>query len=202
VNICGKMNLLERLKEECVRCRKCGIGGVDVHGSDGVGHLSNVFSTMNLGAKVMIVGQNPGWEEICQMIPFVGPSGKMLMRCLEELVGLKREDVYITNVCKCYTDSNRKPTDEETENCRTFLEREFELVHPKIAVALGSVAFRELTGMSGIMKHCGSIQFSIRYNVPVLVMLHPSPLNTNMPEKRVMFENSILKLKEFLEKET
>jgi DNA polymerase len=156
---------------------------------------------MNPDAKVIAVGQNPGWEEVCQGIPFVGSSGKTMTAAFEALAGVKREDVYVTNTCHCFTVGNRKPTDEEVMNCRYFIEREFDIVRPVIAVALGSLAFKELTGMSGIMKHSGEIVFSVRYKVQVIAMLHPSPLNTNMPEKRKLFEDSIAKLKGFLDKE-
>ena len=195
-----KMKELEALRTDCLACRNCSIGGIVWETSSGK-HLSNVFSTMNPDVKIILVGQNPGWDEVCQGIPFVGSSGKILIKAFETLAGVKREEVYITNVCRCYSLGNRKPTEEEVERCRYFLEREFDIVKPIIAVALGALAFKELTGMSGIMKHSGEVVFSIRYKVPVLVMLHPSPLNTNNPERNLMFEQSVSKLRDLLIKE-
>ncbi len=186
------MTELESLKKECLACRMCAIGGCDINGCN-----SNVFSTMN-PVPVMVVGQNPGAEEVRLGIPFVGISGKTFDAALEKIVGLKRADVYVTNVVKCYTHNNRKPTDGEVTACRAFLDREVELVKPKVIVALGSYALKALTGMSGVSKHCGELVYSPRYKVHVLALLHPSPLNTNVPEKREQFHMGLAKLAEFL----
>jgi DNA polymerase len=133
--------------------------------------------------------------------PFVGPSGKVFEEALNRIVGLKREDLYITNTVKCYTKNNRKPMQSEVDNCRDFLDLEMKLVQPKVAVALGSFAFKALTGMSGIMKHCGEVVISPRYRIRVVAMLHPSPYNTNNPERKKMFELAMKKLAEVLRDE-
>jgi DNA polymerase len=160
--------------------------------------LSNVFSNMNLSAKVMVVGQNPGRDEVEQKEPFVGIAGKLFNKALEEHSGLKRSDLYIGNSVRCYTPGNRKPFQQEEEACRWILDKEIAIVNPKIVVALGAAAFKQLTGMSGIMKHHGEVIVSIRYRVPVMPILHPSPLNTNNPERRDGFYDDLRKLKEYL----
>lgn len=198
---------LEVVMNDCLACCRCAIGGRCLDGSewlekpddDGVIRpRANVFSTMNLDAEVMIVGQNPGADEVAVGEPFVGPSGKVFEKTLKEIVGLTRDDLYITNTVKCYTKNNRKPTQSEIDNCRDFLDLEIKLVQPKIAVALGSFAFKTLTGMSGIMKHCGEVIISPRYGIKVLAMIHPSPHNTNHPERREMFDLAMVKLAEVL----
>jgi len=186
---------LSVLTKECLACRKCQIGGQLVDGK----FLSNVLSNGNLGAKVMVIGQNPGREEVEKKEPFVGIAGKLFDKALLEVVGLKRSDLYIGNSVRCFTPGNRKPFQQEEDNCREFLDKEIALVKPSVVIALGSLAFKQLTGMSGIMKHHGQVIFSIRYKVPVIPILHPSPLNTNNPERRDGFFNDLRKLKEFLD---
>jgi uracil-DNA glycosylase family 4 len=194
---------LDVLKKDCLACRRCAIGGRCLDGTDWsyepdedgeIQPIGNVFSTMNLEVDVMVVGQNPGADEVAQGEPFVGPSGKVFNEALEKIVGITRKDLYITNVVKCYTQANRKPTQAEVDNCRDFLDLEVKLVKPKVIVALGSLAFKATTGMSGIMKHCSEMVVSPRYLIPVIAMLHPSPYNTNNPERREMFDAAMAEL--------
>jgi DNA polymerase len=161
------------------------------------GHISNVFSTMN-PAAIMVVGQNPGKDEVESAIPFCGTSGKIFDEALERIAGLKRSDVYFTNVVKCQTPENRKPTEGEIAACRRFLDIEVEIVQPLVMVALGSYALKVLTGMSGVMKHCGEVLYSIRYGIYVVATLHPSPFNTNVPERLVQFEEGLKSLAKLL----
>jgi DNA polymerase len=197
------------LKQDCLSCRRCGIGGKRLDGMEWLSSqeqddpepISNVFSTMNLNCKVMVVGQNPGSEEVVAGLPFVGPSGKVFDQALMDIVGMDRKDVYVTNVVKCYTNQNRKPTQGEIDNCRDFLDLEIKILKPKIVVALGSFALKAMTGMSGIMKHCGDIIVSPRYLIPVVAMIHPSPYNMNSPERNKMFLNAMKRLASYLESE-
>ena len=188
-----EQNKLKELKEECLHCRKCAIGGQKVDG-----FLSNVFSNMNMDAKVMAVGQNPGKNEIEQGTPFIGISGRIFDKALLE-VGMSRDDFYISNTVRCFTSGNRPPNREELDKCRDFLDREIELLKPILVVALGSHSFTQLTGMKGIMKHHGTPIFSIRYNVMVMPILHPSPLNTNQPDKYKMFMDDLRAVKKYLD---
>lgn len=185
---------LEALKSACLSCKACSIGGKMVSG-----HPSNVFSNMTL-AKYMVVGQNPGAEEVEQGQPFVGISGKMFNQLVEEVLGMKRSDFYITNTVKCFTTGNRKPSAEEIERCRKFLDEEIAIVKPLFIISLGGPALEQLTGMHGIMKHRGDPVFSPRYGLFVFPMLHPSPLNLNDPAKMEMFAEDLGKLKDFMEK--
>lgn len=194
---------LECLKKDCLACRRCAIGGKRIDGKEWDGQpdddgvmpsISNVFSNMNLDVDVMVVGQNPGADEVGNGRPFVGVSGQVFNDALETFTGIDRESLYITNTVKCYTQGNRKPTQAEMDNCRDFLDLEIKLVQPKVIVALGSIAFKALTGMSGIMKHSGEVVVSPRYLVPVVAMLHPSPYNMSDPERRELFEAAMKKL--------
>ena len=188
------MNELEQLKAECLACRKCKIGGCVLFGKC----VSNVFSNMNESARICVVGQNPGSIEVEQGQPFVGVSGKFFDKAIADVLGMTRDDLYITNTSKCLTPNNRMPHTEEVDNCRYFLDREIEILKPKLVVALGSSAFKQLTGMGGIMKHHGNPIISIRYRVPVIPLLHPSPLNMNDPNKKTMFYEDLKKLGEIM----
>lgn len=193
-----KMGDLLHLKLECEHCRKCKVGGImlrNIKGNDEF--LSNVFSNMN-PADIMVVGQNPGREEVEKDEPFMGEAGKRFNEAVKDILGLSRKDFYISNTIRCYTPENRKPFENELTNCRDFLDREIALIKPKIIIALGGIALKQLTGLNGVMKWHGKVIQSVRYGVPVMSVLHPSPLNTNNPERKAAFHDDLRKLKEFL----
>ncbi len=189
------MSELDALKSECLSCKRCDIGQVMVDGS----YLSNVFSNMNSGVDVMVVGQNPGREEVEKKEPFVGASGKFFDEVIADVLGITRGALYISNTIRCFTPGNRTPYQSEIDNCRYFLDREIAIVKPKVIVSLGAPAFKQLTGMGGITKHHGEVIVSLRYRVPVLPLFHPSPYNMNDPVKREMFRSALAKLKEVLD---
>jgi len=191
----GKACELAKLKSECLACRKCQMGGMQVDGK----FLSNVFSNMNASAEIMVVGQNPGRDEVEQGQPFVGRAGKIFDEAVLEVLGFDRSKLYISNTVRCYTPANRKPFDSERENCCEFLDKEVALIQPKVLVALGGLALKQLTGMSGMMKNHGQIIMSARYRVPVIPILHPSPLNLSNPVRRREFFSDLWKLKEVLD---
>ncbi len=109
-----------------------------------------VFGEGNPDADIMIVGQGPGVEEDRIGRPFVGPAGEMLERALEE-IGLKREEVWITNIIKCRATRlqggrvvDRAPYVKEKKACRPILNAEIEIVQPNVIVCLGAEAAKEL----------------------------------------------------------
>ena len=163
--------------------------------------MSNVFSYVDAKEyrDIMVVGQNPGWDEMRWEVPFVGASGKVFEKEMKDVAGIDRSALYISNVVRCYTPENRKPTAEELENCRPILDREIEILQPKIIIALGSMAFAQLTGMNQIMRHHGEVVFSPRYKIPVIAVLHPSPLNLNNPERKLAFFSDLENLKKWME---
>jgi DNA polymerase len=116
-----------------------------------------VFGVGPATAKVILVGEAPGYQEDKQGVPFVGAAGKNLNEHLEA-AGLRRGEVYITNVVKARPPGNRDPTDEEIEACRPFLEGEISAIKPKLVVALGRIAAKELSGRPVTMsKEHGSL---------------------------------------------
>jgi uracil-DNA glycosylase len=107
-------------------------------------------------AKVMLVGEAPGRQEDLEGKPFVGYSGRILDSALSK-AGIKRSDVFITNVVKCRPPNNRRPQSNEIIACMGHLERQISLVSPKIICILGSTAYRSLLGGKSIVADRGKI---------------------------------------------
>ena len=117
-----------------------------------------VFGAGNADAGLMFVGEAPGFHEDQQGIPFVGRAGKLLDELLAEQ-GLARDEVFITNVLKSRPPDNRDPQPGEIEACRPYLQRQVELIEPKVICTLGNFATKLLSGSSrGITQVHGQPQ--------------------------------------------
>ena len=125
---------LEDVAREAAGCEKCRLAE---------GRHTVVFGVGNPDADLMFVGEGPGAEEDRQGLPFVGPAGELLTKIIRA-IELEREDVYIANVVKCRPPRNRDPQPDESEACRPYLERQIDLVRPRVLVALGRVAAQNL----------------------------------------------------------
>lgn|GEM_PF-1925850 len=110
-----------------------------------------IWGTGNPHAQIMIVGEAPGAEEDREGAPFVGAAGQVLNRALQA-AGLRREDVWVTNVVRCRPEGNREPTVRETKACLGYLVEEIQQVKPKVIMALGATALRVLTGREAISR--------------------------------------------------
>jgi uracil-DNA glycosylase len=132
---------------------------------------SVVFGAGNADAGLMFVGEAPGAEEDRQGLPFVGRAGGLLSELLAG-IGLTREDVFIANVLKCRPPGNRDPQPVEIESCRPYLERQVELIEPRVIATLGNFATKLLTGSPvGITRVRGTPQ--VRRLGPRTVFLMP-----------------------------
>jgi len=120
---------LFKMRQQVASCRKCKLWQT---------RGKAVFGEGPEDANVMLVGLGPGYHENIDGRPFVGAAGKLLDELLE-LSGLKREDVYITNVIKCYLPKNRA-TQEEITICTPYLDQQIDLIKPPIIIPLGNVA--------------------------------------------------------------
>ncbi len=109
------------------------------------GRTQVVFGAGNADADLMFVGEAPGFHEDQQGVPFVGRAGQLLNELLQEQ-GLVRDDVFIANTLKCRPPENRDPTPDEIETCRPYLERQVELIEPRVICTLGNFATKLLTG--------------------------------------------------------
>jgi uracil-DNA glycosylase len=130
---------MEEFNTQISSCKKCRLWQGAKHGVIGEGPLD---------AKVMFVGQNPGADENELGKPFVGRSGKFLTKTLAEY-GIKREDVFITNIVKHVSPENRKPFDDEIRACLPYLIAQINFIKPKIVVLLGASA-KETPRIDGI----------------------------------------------------
>ena len=106
-----------------------------------------MFGVGNPRAELMFVGEGPGADEDAQGEPFVGRAGQLLNNMIKAM-GLRREDVYIANVVKCRPPGNRTPEPDECETCSPFLMRQIAVIKPKVVVALGATAAKNLLAMN------------------------------------------------------
>ena len=119
--------VLKTIAQQVAVCEKCTL------------HFSRKKSVPGEGpsnARILLIGEGPGFYENEQGRPFVGPSGKFLDELLQ-MAGLKREEVFIGNVVKCRPPANRDPLPDELAACRPYLERQIEAINPKVIVTLG-----------------------------------------------------------------
>ncbi len=123
------------------------------------------------GVAIMIIGEAPGRQEDESGLPFVGMAGKYLDKLLA-IAGLKRSDVFITNVVKCRPPNNRKPEREEIAACSDFLKRQIELIQPKLIICLGGTSANAVLGLKQLVNEHGKlIQRDGRY---YFVAYHPA----------------------------
>jgi uracil-DNA glycosylase family 4 len=148
-----------------------------------------VFGVGDPQADLMFVGEGPGEQEDLRGEPFVGRAGQLLTRLIEG-IGLTRADVYIANVVKCRPPGNRTPTAEEALACAPFLDRQIELIAPRLIVALGKSAATRLLGTEASLA---SLRGKVHDHggIPVVVTYHPSYLLRSLPEKAKAWEDLV-----------
>jgi uracil-DNA glycosylase len=115
------------------------------------GRKQIVFGVGNPRAELMFVGEGPGADEDAQGEPFVGRAGQLLNNMIKAM-GLRREDIYIANIVKCRPPGNRTPERDECETCSPFLMRQIATIKPKVIVALGAVAAKNLLAINAPMS--------------------------------------------------
>lgn len=163
------------LKAKVAQCTAC-----DLHKT----RTQTVFGVGNTQAKLMIVGEAPGFNEDQQGEPFVGRGGQLLNEMLKA-IGFKRTDVFIANVIKCRPPNNRDPLAEEVAACTTYLDQQIQFITPKLLLALGRVAAHYLL-------HCKASLESLRQKkhfygkaaLPLIVTYHPAYLLRNPSDKK------------------
>jgi uracil-DNA glycosylase len=103
-----------------------------------------VFGNGNADAGLMFIGEGPGQQEDIQGLPFVGRAGKLLDQLLEE-IGLSRQDVFVSNVVRCRPPGNRDPLPDEIAACKSYTDRQIELIEPRLICTLGKFAMQVVT---------------------------------------------------------
>ena len=168
-----KPSALKLIREnigDCTRCR--------LH----KGRTNLVFGVGNVNADLMFVGEGPGADEDAQGEPFVGRAGQLLNNMISAM-GIKREDVYIANVVKCRPPRNRTPEKDECDTCSPFLMRQIDVIKPKVIVALGAVAAKNLLAVNDSMANLRGRWYDFR-DSKLLVTYHPAYLLRDPRQKK------------------
>jgi uracil-DNA glycosylase family 4 len=155
---------------DCTRCRLS------------KGRTKLVFGVGNPDADIMFVGEGPGADEDAQGEPFVGRAGQLLNNMISAM-GIRREDVYIANVVKCRPPNNRAPEKDETDTCSPFLMQQIDIVKPKVIVALGATAAKNLLAMNDSMGALRGRWYDFR-GTKLVVTYHPAYLLRDPRQKK------------------
>ncbi len=178
------MDELKELAEKIRACKKCELWKERKNAVPGEGSAE---------AKLMFISEAPGSREDDLGKPFCGKAGEFLDE-LFAMAKIKRENVFITSVIKCRPQNNRIPKPDEIRACKPYIEKQIELINPKIIVLLGEIALNTLLGMKGISSQHGKIIKKDRIYLP---MFHPSA-GMRFPKIKMDMEKDFLVLKELI----
>jgi DNA polymerase len=171
---------LRQAVASCVRC--------PLH----AGRTQTVFGVGSQTADWMIIGEAPGAEEDRRGEPFVGRAGKLLDEMLRA-VGLTRDNVFIANILKCRPPNNRDPAVAEAEACRSHLDRQIELVNPRLILAVGRIAAQQLLHSDEpVGRLRGRVHTLNKPEIPVVVTYHPAYLLRTPTQKREAWKDLCL----------
>jgi uracil-DNA glycosylase family 4 len=155
---------LELIGADVRACRLCKLCQTRTQGVPGEG---------NPHAEIMFIGEGPGFHEDQQGRPFVGAAGQLLTEMLGT-IGLRRNDVYITNVVRCRPPGNRDPLPDELQACDTFTQRQIALLDPKLIVTLGRYSMARFVGQGPMRDLHGRTR---EWNgITCLAMYHPAAI--------------------------
>jgi uracil-DNA glycosylase family 4 len=169
---------LTEVRRELGECKRCKL------------HLMRrhiVFGEGNEKAQLVFIGEAPGEDEDRQGRPFVGKAGQLLTRIINA-IGLRREGVYITNIIKCRPPNNRNPQHAEIVTCEPFLEKQLEIIQPKIICALGTFAAQTLLKTEEKISQLRG-RFYVYRGIKVMPTYHPAFLLRNPHKKREAWED-------------
>jgi DNA polymerase len=155
-----------------------------------------VFGVGNVSAPWLFVGEGPGADEDEKGEPFVGQAGKLLDSMLAAAKLARGREVYIANVVKCRPPGNRVPAPEESAACAAWLDRQVDLVRPRIIVALGKTAAIRLTGNESSLASLRGKVHAYR-GIPLVITYHPAYLLRNLPDKAKAWEDLLFAKRTF-----
>ena len=190
-----KEEKLKEIREEVINCKKCSLYKTRNYPVIGEG---------NHEAKIMFVGEAPGLQEDRTGRPFCGAAGKILDELLNS-IGLKREEVYISNLLKCRPPQNRDPQKEEITSCAPYLERQIEIIGPRIICPLGRYSMKFLMEKFGLKNEIQPISkihgkvFEVKnlfWNIKIIPLYHPAVATYN-PNMKKILERDFQVLKRF-----
>ena len=173
----GPMETLEQVADLVRNCTDCPLSAGRTNAVPGEGSPQ---------AEVMFIGEAPGFQEDRQGRPFVGPAGKLLDGLLAS-IGTNRKDVFIANMVKCRPPGNRDPAPAEMAACTKYLDRQIELVNPKLIVTLGRFAFGRYFPGEGITKARGTLRE--KDGRKIFPVLHPAAVLRREELRPTMIED-------------
>ena len=168
---------LAELRQLLGDCQRCGLAAT---------RTKLVFGAGNPQARLLFVGEAPGADEDRRGEPFVGEAGAVLTRIIEAM-GLKREQVYITNLLKCRPPANRHPHKDEIGQCTPFLAQQIRVIGPELIVALGTNAAQTLLQSREPISQLRG-QFHSYHGIPVMPTFHPSFLLHHKDNKQYYWD--------------
>ena len=173
---------LRSIRDDVVQCTQC-----DLHKS----RTNPVVGSGAHEADILFIGEAPGEEEDKKALPFVGAAGKVLDKMLKH-IGLERDDVYIANTIKCRPPGNADPTEEQKNECLSYLTRQIEAIDPKVVVCMGNHATKSIFNLFGLEKKLEPISkihgklfqadpIMFPNGVKVMPVYHPAAMLHNPP---------------------
>ncbi len=185
-----KKNRISELLGRVSQCDKCSLSKT---------RKNVVFGDGNIDAEIVFIGEAPGRDEDLQGKPFVGTAGQLLTKIIQAM-GMRREEVYITNVLRCRPPENRNPSPEEVVCCRSYLLELLKIIKPKVICALGKFAAhavlndysQPISKLRGVFHDFDGIKF--------LATFHPAYLLRNPGDKKLVWED-MKKIMAFLGKD-
>ncbi|MFH1777999.1 MAG: uracil-DNA glycosylase [Candidatus Omnitrophota bacterium] len=170
-----QITALEKSVKDCTKC------------SLYISKRNFVFGEGELDAKIMFIGEAPGFEEDIQARPFVGAAGKLLDKIINA-IGLERGQVYIANCLKCRPPGNRNPNDLEITMCYPYLWSQIEIIRPKIICALGKFAAQTLMASCELISNLRG-KISDFHGIPIIATYHPAYLLRNPRDKKLVWDD-------------
>ncbi|HHF7353279.1 TPA: uracil-DNA glycosylase [Legionella anisa] len=180
---------LSALAKEVAACTRCSLHKT---------RTQTVFFRGSAKAKLMIIGEAPGFYEDKQGLPFVGKAGSLLNQMLQS-IEIVEEDVYIANVLKCRPPNNRDPQLDEIAQCSSYLSRQIELIQPHLILALGRFAGQFLLNKPLPLKQLRNTLHHYN-NIPFIVSYHPAYLLRNPADKKKAYLDLLAAKKLLVEK--
>lgn len=170
---------LEALRLEFANCQLCALGQT---------RTKLVFGVGNPDARLLFIGEAPGYDEDRQGEPFVGKAGQLLTKIIEAGMKMKREDVYIANCLKCRPPENRNPLPDEVATCNPILMRQIEIIRPRVICALGKFAAQTLLSTETPISRLRG-RFHDWNGIQVMPTFHPAYLLRNPGDKKLVWED-------------
>jgi DNA polymerase len=177
---------LADIRSDLGDCRRCKLAS---------GRTNIVFGGGSANAKLVFVGEGPGFDEDKQGEPFVGAAGQLLNKIIAA-IKLSRDQVYICNIIKCRPPGNRNPEPDEIEFCLPFLERQIVAIQPDFICALGKFAAQTLLNSDTPISRLRG-RFYDYNGIKLLPTYHPAYLLRNPDKKREVWEDMKMLMKEY-----